>query len=283
MFLLNKFKKKNIVVAHINYNLRPEAIFETLLLINFCQKNNLTLKILSFDSFRVKGNLQNQLRIARYQFFKEIYQQFSCTKLLTAHHRDDFIETILMQKSKKKTVSYWGIRVTNQIFGMKIWRPLLFLYTKESIIRKCRKKSIPFLDDKSNFETKYERNQVRFYLQKKSSFVRFLLFLCYFLLNFYKNLSFLQERWILSRWKRAEFSVNFFRKIRKKNNIVYLYVNQNFKNIKLSKSKINSIADFICSKSTKSQFLLKKNNYIVKKKWKIIAKPDYDCQNGEIS
>lgn len=272
MFLLEKFKKKDIIVAHVNYNLRPEAIFETLLVAKFCHKNNLKLKILSYDTYKIKGNLQSQLRQVRYQFFQEIYQNFSCTKLLIGHHRDDFLENVFLQRNAQKIVSFWGIRSKNYFLGMEIRRPLLFFYSKKMITKRCCKKTIPFLNDKSNFEPKYRRNQIRILLKNKSEFWKFILFLWYYFQNFGKKLTFFYHKYIFNKWGKEAYSIFFFQKIKNKSAIIFLYVHQNFENIKLSSKKIYAISDFICAKSPNGKFLLKKNTYIIKKKWKLMRK-----------
>ncbi|AJC50007.1 tRNA lysidine(34) synthetase TilS [Mesomycoplasma flocculare] len=272
MFLLDKYKKKDVIVAHVNYNLRKEAIFETLLVAKFCQKYNLKLKILSFNSFRVKKNLQNELREIRYKFFEKIYKQFNCSKLLIAHHRNDFLETIFLQKNKGKIVSFWGIRKKNFFFNMQILRPILYSKTKKQIIRNCQKKRIPYLNDISNFSSKYKRNQIRFFLEQKNDFSCFFLFLYYYFINLLKLVILKYQKKILRKWQKTGYNVFFFRKIKIKSKIIYLFVNQNFENIKLTKGKINEIINFTCAKSASGRFLLKKNNYIVKKKWKLYPK-----------
>ncbi|WP_341513464.1 tRNA lysidine(34) synthetase TilS [Mesomycoplasma ovipneumoniae] len=272
MFLLDKYKNKDIIVVHVNYNLRPQAIFETLLVSKFCQKYNLMLKILSFDSFSVSGNLQANLRKVRYEFFYRIYKHFKCTKLLVAHHWNDFVETIFLQKEQKKLVTFWGIRGQNFLFGMQISRPLLYFYTKKRILNSCKKRKIPYLDDDSNFTDKYRRNAIRFKLQKLSTFSLFFTFSVHFIANFFKLIELKKNYKTLEKWKKTEYHAYFFQKIRKKPKIIFLYLHQNFDNIKLSKGKINSIIDFISSKAPNGSFLIKKNNYIIKKKLKIYAK-----------
>ncbi|AAV27757.1 tRNA(Ile)-lysidine synthetase [Mesomycoplasma hyopneumoniae] len=272
MFLLNKYKNQDVIVAHINYNLRPEAIFETLLVSKFCQKYNLELKILSFDSFKIKKNLQSGLRLGRYQFFEKIYKEFNCTKLLVGHHRDDFLETVFLQKKQKKIVTFWGIHKKNNLFNMEILRPFLYWRTKKQIIRICQQKKIPYLDDQSNFTGKYQRNQIRFLLEKKSDFSLFFLFLFYYLINIFKLIILKNQKKILQNWQKTGYNINFFKKIKIKSKIIFLFVNQNFDNVKLTRGKINEIINFICGKSTSGAFLLKKNNYIIKKKWKILPK-----------
>ena len=51
-----------------------------------------------------------------------------------AHQKDDLIETYLMQKERKLGVSYYGLRQSNTIKGVKVFRPLLS-YTKKDLIR----------------------------------------------------------------------------------------------------------------------------------------------------
>lgn len=80
---------------------------------------------------------------------------------------------------------------------MEILRPFLYWRTKKQIIRICQQKKIPYLDDQSNFTGKYQRNQIRFLLEKKSDFSLFFLFLFYYLINIFKLIILKNQKKIL--------------------------------------------------------------------------------------
>jgi tRNA(Ile)-lysidine synthase len=45
-----------------------------------------------------------------------------------AHHKDDFIETALMQQKSNRLPSYFGIKRKNYLYEMHIYRPYVLSY-----------------------------------------------------------------------------------------------------------------------------------------------------------
>ncbi|QCZ36890.1 tRNA lysidine(34) synthetase TilS [Mycoplasma nasistruthionis] len=175
MYLLNKYKNKDIVVAHVNYGIREDAELDTKIVSDFCIKNNIKFEILRLQKTDFKtGNFQDWAREQRYDFFKRIYKKYNCQTLLTAHHLDDFFETAMMQKNSQRKALFFGIKQKNIIKNMIIERPLIKMF-KSQILRKCIKYQIPFNDDYTNFQTTYQRNIIRMnyknkFIQKNSKF-----------------------------------------------------------------------------------------------------------------
>ncbi|MGL5590508.1 MAG: ATP-binding protein, partial [Metamycoplasmataceae bacterium] len=75
MFLLNELKNENIVVAHVNYNLRDDVEIDFKIVNDFCKKNDLKLETYSINE-KHNGNFQKWAREKRYHFFKEIYDKY---------------------------------------------------------------------------------------------------------------------------------------------------------------------------------------------------------------
>ncbi|MCU9937407.1 7-cyano-7-deazaguanine synthase [Mycoplasmopsis felis] len=46
MFLLDKYKNKNIIVARVNYNQRKDSHIDTNIVKEYCKKNNIPLEIM---------------------------------------------------------------------------------------------------------------------------------------------------------------------------------------------------------------------------------------------
>jgi tRNA(Ile)-lysidine synthase len=96
-------------------------------------------------------------RDLRYQFFNEVLQKYNYTKIVTAHHSDDSIETLLIKKSRKSSLgALQGIPIKNG----NIIRPMLALSTKQ-IEEYIKNHSIAFRLDKSNLSSDYQRNRIR--------------------------------------------------------------------------------------------------------------------------
>ena len=150
----------NIVVAHVNYRKRQASQFEQDSLKAFCDKRNIKLYILDLIGQKHEGNFQEWAREKRYQFFKEVAEKEGANAVLVAHQQDDVIETYLMQKKRGNLVKNYGITRENDLFGVKIIRPLLS-YSKKELEQYDKESGVPFSIDESNLTDHYTRNQIR--------------------------------------------------------------------------------------------------------------------------
>lgn len=162
--LLDMLAKQNeykLIVAHINYNYRESSLRDENIVRDYCKKNSIELYVKSVNSREEKeGNFEDWARVLRYKFFKEIYDLKECVCLFVGHHKDDFIETYLMQKARNAVVDYYGINKEVVIQGMKVIRPLLE-YSKKDLEEYCDKNNIVFGVDETNYDLNYSRNNVR--------------------------------------------------------------------------------------------------------------------------
>ena len=159
----------NIVVAHVNYRKREASQFEQDSLQAFCDKRNIKLYVLDLIGEKHEGNFQEWAREKRYQFFKEVTEKEGATAVLVAHQQDDVIETYLMQKKRGNLVKNYGISRENELFGVKIIRPLLG-FSKRELEQYDKENGVPFSIDESNLTDHYTRNQIRHSVVEKLSF-----------------------------------------------------------------------------------------------------------------
>ena len=103
--LLNLRKKYNlkIVCAHVNHNVRVESDSEQLFLMNYCKNNNVVFEAMKIEKYG-DDNFHNQARNIRYNFFEDLVKKYDANYLMTAHHGDDLIETILMRIVRGSTL-----------------------------------------------------------------------------------------------------------------------------------------------------------------------------------
>lgn len=160
MYLLSQlFPSEKIVVAHVNYGVREEAILETQLVQKYCEKNGILCEVL-YAPKHEKGNFQSWARKIRFDFFKQLCEKYQTKTIVLAHHQDDVLETYLLQKKRGSIPTYYGIQSIVEIEGYVVERPLLSLSKKE-IVNMCHLKNIPYLEDGSNYSLKYQRNIIR--------------------------------------------------------------------------------------------------------------------------
>ena len=108
--------KLNIICAHINHNIREESKEECIFVKEYCKKNNLIFETITFDKKSNEENYNEQeLREKRYKYFEELIKKYNAKYLMTAHHGDDLIETILMRLTRGSNLKgYSGFQVETQ-------------------------------------------------------------------------------------------------------------------------------------------------------------------------
>ena len=162
--LVNSLKETmnlNVIVAHVDHNVRKESKEEAKMVESYALNNDLTFELMEIISYNNDTFSENEARKKRYDFFKELQKKYNASILLTAHHGDDLIETILMRLTRGSNLNgYIGIReiTTNQNF--KILRPLLTT-TKKDIIKYLDENNINYAIDKTNDEMIHTRNRYR--------------------------------------------------------------------------------------------------------------------------
>lgn len=162
--LVTKLKDElnlNIIVAHVNHKLRSESEEEAKMVENYAKENNITFELLEITNY-INGNFtEEDARKRRYNFFNEIIKKYQASALLTAHHGDDLIETILMRLTRGSNLSgYIGIKEISQTDNYKTLRPLLTI-TKDEIVNYLKENNVPYRLDKTNEELKHTRNRYR--------------------------------------------------------------------------------------------------------------------------
>ena len=170
MALLYMLKEEgyNFAVAHVNYHLREEADQEQAQLQRYCRNNNIPIYVYEVDEVLNASNLEEQCRVLRYSFFKELVSKYGFYAVLIAHNQDDVIETYLMQKRRQNLVEFYGIKENPIIFDIRIIRPLLN-YTKAELLMFCSLNGVEYSIDKTNLEDVFLRNQIRHQIVEKMS------------------------------------------------------------------------------------------------------------------
>lgn len=162
--LLLKYRKMsnfNLIVAHVNHNLRDESVKEKEDLEKYCLENNLKFEYYEIEKRKDKPLTEVEARNIRYEFFDELMKKYSATYLATAHHGDDLVETVMMKIVRGSSLrGYSGFSQISEKNGYKIIRPLISL-TKKEIINYLDKEKIGYALDSTNCDEKYTRNRFR--------------------------------------------------------------------------------------------------------------------------
>jgi len=165
--VLNFFKKPlnlKIICTHVNHGLRKESNDEAEFVKEYCNQNNLVFEYMIVDKYKNNKFSEQEGRSKRYHFFEEIISKYNAKYLMTAHHGDDLIETILMRIVRGSNLKgYSGISKILENPKYKIVRPLLNL-NKDMILKYLDKNNISYVIDESNADEKYTRNRFRKHL-----------------------------------------------------------------------------------------------------------------------
>jgi tRNA(Ile)-lysidine synthase len=149
-------------VAHCNFQLRGEESDEDEAFVRkLATKYRLPFFVKRFDTqeFASKNKLSIQVaaRQLRYAWFDEILLSQQIPLLVTAHHQNDNIETIIYNLAKGTGIAgLHGILPKNG----NIVRPLLCV-SKEEILQYATENQLSWREDSSNESDKYSRNLIR--------------------------------------------------------------------------------------------------------------------------
>lgn len=106
---------------------------------------------------RTKSQYRNGRKRNTIRFFEKIRQGEKARFVITAHHLNDSIETFILNLVKGSRLrGFTGIQERQGT----LLRP--FIHTsKNDIVEYAKKEWIPYREDISNSDTKYQRNRVR--------------------------------------------------------------------------------------------------------------------------
>ncbi len=145
-------------VAHVNYGLRErDADADEQLVQEKAKLYNIPYSVLRAKKTHQKNNLEEHLRNIRYDFFEQLRYQLGFDAIVTAHHRDDQAETILLHLLRGCGMRGLGaMRPKND----HIIRPFL-LTSKSDILTYLQYKQLSFRLDATNETSLFTRNRIR--------------------------------------------------------------------------------------------------------------------------
>ncbi len=162
LYLLKKLPIK-IVVAHVNHSLRKESDEEE----EFVKKQGQpavfcsTKRNIAELARKSKKGLEETGRKIRYDFFKKLAKKHDAKYILTAHHADDNLETIISNFVRGASIrGLSGMKEKFDDFTPPLLRPLLSV-SKNQIVSFLKFNKITFKTDKTNRDTKFKRNFIR--------------------------------------------------------------------------------------------------------------------------
>ena len=163
MALLHSCNELNYdcLVAHVNYGLRGvESDEDEKCVRDFCSARHIPIEILHVQNeqwINNPGSTQEAARNIRYTWFGEVLTKHNASFILTAHHANDQLETMLHQFIRGGGgKSLYGMAARQG----SVVRPMLAL-SKRDILEYVEANNIAWRNDTSNETNDYTRNLIR--------------------------------------------------------------------------------------------------------------------------
>lgn len=157
----------DFVIAHCNFQLRgAESERDEQFVQQLGEKYAAEVKVKKFDTEQYaaasKLSIQEAARALRYEWFEELVVSLESKQkvrvlLLTAHHADDNVETLLMNFFRGTGLH--GLTGIPESVNY-IRRPLL-PFSKEELLAFAKEEELDYVEDSSNQSSKYTRNFFR--------------------------------------------------------------------------------------------------------------------------
>ncbi|MEG2561600.1 MAG: tRNA lysidine(34) synthetase TilS [Clostridia bacterium] len=167
MTLLDIFTQKKewtgkFFVVNVQHNLRGQASVDDSAFVKaYCEKNGIEFQQFDIDVIALcqekHYTIEQGARIIRREIFATIVADGKASRVLTAHHKDDQIESIFMH-----ILRGCGL---NGLIGMRLddgvlVRPMLEI-SREKINDYAQANNLAWRQDESNFDNNYTRNKLR--------------------------------------------------------------------------------------------------------------------------
>lgn len=127
---------------------------------SFCEERNIPLYFFSRDCVRdakeQKLSLEEAARNFRYECFSSLLKEGKADFIATAHHQNDYAETILFRLCRGTSLSGLNALSSREQFI----RPMKEI-PKEEILRYLEERNLPFCEDETNADETYTRNFLR--------------------------------------------------------------------------------------------------------------------------
>lgn len=148
----------------VDHGLREESAGEAALVNAWLSKHDIPHTTLVWQGQKPATNIQAEARSARYRLLAEACAEIGATVLLTAHHKEDQAETVLLRLARGAGLpglsAMKPVRRLNAGFDTLLVRPLLDV-SREDLRGYLTAQNQPWIEDPSNQDQRFDRIKVR--------------------------------------------------------------------------------------------------------------------------
>jgi tRNA(Ile)-lysidine synthetase-like protein len=160
--LVRRLTDVELVVAHVEHGIRSDSVEDAELVRRVAMSHNLSFEMTQLDLG--KDASEEEARNKRYAFLREVCKKYNASAILTAHHKDDLIETAII--NMLRGTGWRGLSSLRS--AGDVIRPLLAV-SKSEIREYAEEQSLTWRHDSTNDDMRYLRNRVRQELLPKMS------------------------------------------------------------------------------------------------------------------
>ena len=205
--LINSIGNYNLIITHVNHKLRKSSDDDQLFVKNFALKLKIPIyvKILNPLQKEKSMSIEEWGRKERYSFFNEIFIKTDADFIMTAHHGNDQVETVLLNLNRKTGSA--GLRGIAHKRNNLI-RPLLN-FSKKEILSFIKRNKIQYINDASNQNLAFSRNFIRHQVvkpweEKDENIVKKISFSINLFSQWHSSLDFLIIKYVLPKIEKSK-------------------------------------------------------------------------------
>jgi len=142
------------IVAHFDHGIRDDSTLDAEFVRLLAEKHDLEFEL--GNGKLGPGASEAAARDARYEFLRTVAKKHDASMIVTAHHQDDVLETMIINMVRGTGPRGLGPMSSS----IDILRPLLNS-TKQELIQYANDNELEWREDPSNSDEKYLRNYIR--------------------------------------------------------------------------------------------------------------------------
>lgn len=166
MWLLARWRKAvtgapRLVVLSVDHGLRAASADEARQVAGWARALGLAHGTLRWDGDKPASDIQARARAARYRLLAEACHRLGLQAIVTAHHREDQAETVLMRLARGSGVDgLSAMDMFGAVMGVALVRPLIAV-PRARLAATLEAAGQPHIDDPSNDDARFARVRMR--------------------------------------------------------------------------------------------------------------------------
>ncbi|MGX4763815.1 tRNA lysidine(34) synthetase TilS [Holzapfeliella sp. JNUCC 72] len=154
--------KEQLIIAHVNHQLRADSKQELAVLTQYAQEKGLTIENYDWPKkHQPKTGIEAAARNMRYQFLHQVQAKWQADYVMTAHHGNDVLETMMLKLVRSGDAQEMSsLAVKRPFFDGYLVRPLL-IFSKKQLVDYLKVQQITYVIDETNHSDFTLRNRIR--------------------------------------------------------------------------------------------------------------------------